>query len=127
MESIVNIKLKNYKLIAREAVLKVIGEKYRDAANAKMDKILFIEHTDIEGLNNYVDCLKDAKAKELFLKFFKTIGIDVERFKNIDSNSPYYSEFIDLVELFFGFRAAFELKKINLVLNHLVRIATMLT
>lgn len=111
MESIVNIKLKNYKLIAREAVLKVIGEKYRDAANAKMDKILFIEHTDIEGLNNYVDCLKDAKAKELFLKFFKTIGIDVERFKNIDSNSPYYSEFIDLVELFFGFRAAFELKK----------------
>lgn len=113
MESIVNIKLKDYKLIAREAVLKVIGEKYRDAANAKMDKILFIEHTNIEGLNNYIDCLKDAKAKELFLKFFKTIGIDVERFKNIDSNSPYYSEYIDLVELFFGFHTAFEFKTIK--------------
>lgn len=113
MESIVNIKLKDYKLIAREAVLKVIGEKYRDAANAKMDKILFIEHTNIEGLNNYIDCLKDAKAKELFLKFFKTIGIDVERFKNIDSNSPYYSEYIDLVELFFGFQTAFEFKTIK--------------
>lgn len=113
MESIVNIKLKDYKLIAREAILKVIGEKYRDAANAKMDKILFIEHTNIEGLNNYIDCLKDAKAKELFLKFFKTIGIDVERFKNIDSNSPYYSEYIDLVELFFGFQTAFEFKTIK--------------
>lgn len=108
MESIKNIKLSDYKLVAREAILKVIGKKYRDMANSKLDKILFIEHIDVEGLKDYINSLKDAKSKQLFLRFFETIGFDVGIFKNIDSNSPYYEEYSELVRKFFGSLKAFE-------------------
>ncbi len=77
-------------------------------ANSKLDKILFIEHIDVEGLKDYINSLKDAKSKQLFLRFFETIGFDVGIFKNIDSNSPYYEEYSELVRKFFGSLKAFE-------------------
>ena len=80
MESIKNIKLSDYKLVAREAILKVIGKKYRDVANSKLDKILFIEHIDVEGLKKgQFKPLKPKQIRELRTYLDKIVNSKEEK------------------------------------------------
>jgi len=107
MESIKNIKLSDYKLVAREAILKVIGKKYRDVANSKLDKILFIEHIDVEGLKDYINSLKDALGAENLNSLIDLVNyIDklarcndlYTDIKNVNYDSLVYQDYLSKIE-----------------------------
>lgn len=102
MDNILDINIKNYILIIRSAFAKVVGDKYLDIINERLDRSMYIPYTNFRGIKNYREYLLNCKRDNLMLDFFSSIGMDISKFQGIHYDSDYYEEFENLITIFLG-------------------------
>ena len=102
-----NIDFKSLLPYVIDAFSSVYGEEYRSIISKKLNNALIISYHDLEGIDDYVQYLKNCKRREFSIRFLDEIGIDVEEHKRVN-----YSEHLDsniedilecLIDSFFGF------------------------
>lgn len=113
MEKFLDINIREFELIIREAFLKVIGENYRNVVNRRLDKAIYIHYNNFRGLKDYREYLLQTKRDILLLEFLKEIGYDTGKFDSIHNDSAHYQEFETIVEMFLGAKVGFNLNRLN--------------
>lgn len=108
MDNILDIDLKNYILIIRKAFTRLIGDEYLDVINERLDRVIFLEYNNYNGIKDYYEYLLTVKKNELMLEFFTSININIEQYKNLDMNSNNYSEFEGLIKMYLGSENGFD-------------------
>lgn len=62
-----------------DAYTKVYGVEHRDVIEKRMNRICYVMYNDVDGMSSYLYFLKNAKQRELAIKFLDQIGIDVSK------------------------------------------------
>ena len=79
-----DIDLKSYIPYAIEAYTAVFGSEYADYISEKLSKTVLLYYNYVEGLEEYVNFLKDCKKHKLACRFLEEIGEKVP--ENIKEN-----------------------------------------
>ncbi len=58
---------------------KVYGAQHREIIKERLQNTIYIIYNNLEGVEAYIQFLKECKQKELAVKFLKQIGIDVSK------------------------------------------------
>lgn len=111
MENIHDLKLENYIEPITDAIIKVIGEKYRDIFDERISNADFIPYNNPEGIKKYANYLLECKKYELFKRFFDQIGVDISRYRNVLPESVYSKKFKRLIDKYLGTSALFDVSK----------------
>lgn len=77
----ININFKEVMPHVINAYSKVFGEEYRDIIETKLNNAKIIYYLDINGLDSYLNYIRNCKKFECAIKLLDRIGINVEEYK----------------------------------------------
>ncbi len=102
-----NININNLLPYVIDAFSSVYGKEYRPIITQKIKNAVIVLYYDVEGLNGYMEYIKDYKARELSIRFLEEIGIDVQKHKKSNYTEPLDNDIrkiLDcLIDSHFGF------------------------
>ena len=78
----ININFKEVMPHVINAYSKVFGEEYRDIIETKLNNAKIIYYLDINGLDYYLNYIRNSKKFECAIKLLDRIGINVEEYKD---------------------------------------------
>ena len=101
--NLLNLELEECKKYAIDAYTHIYGKKYRSIIKERIDRAIINLYNDVDGLNYYIDHLKNVKKYQLSLSFFKQIGYDITEYdqnRTIELFNDY--KFLRLCRVYLG-------------------------
>lgn len=90
-----------------EVLVEVYGEEFRKVIENKVNNIIYVMYTNVDGVRSYYNFLENCKERELSFKFLNGIGVDVNKYKNISYAKRLDDNIVELMEKYIGGYYAF--------------------
>ncbi len=85
-----------------DAWAEVYGTEHKELLKQREHRNFYVIYNNIDGIEDYIEFLKDCKQKELAIKFLNKIGINTSKFKQESYAEDLDENINKLIEVFIG-------------------------